>query len=44
MNVINAKKMIQSVDWIFWGSIVLMAIGYAIPGVGVIGAQILMYR
>lgn len=32
------------IDWIFWISMALMIIGFAIPGVGVIGAQLLMYR
>jgi hypothetical protein len=44
MNDIGMNKIRREIDWLFWASILLMMIGYAIPGVGVIGAQILMLR
>lgn len=31
-------------DWLFWASITLMALGFVLPGLGAIGAQILLLR
>ena len=31
-------------DWLFWFAVGLMALGFVLPGLGAIGAQILMLR
>jgi len=34
----------MKIDYMFWLAMGLMIIGFVLPGVGVIGAQILMMR